>query len=371
MTAGRCESASMAPERFVPGLELARGFYAEAVRPILDEQFPDIPHAAALIGYGSEVLGYDTSQSTDHYWGPRARIFLTERGMRDHGERIRVVLGEQLPTTYRGFPTNFAYRGDSWQMEAVEHGPVVHRVEVFSLRGFLRDELGFDPREGVSQQDWLITPSQRLLAVTSGGVFHDGLGDLDAARGALCWYPDDVWLYLIASQWERISQEEAFVGRTAQVGDDLGSTLITARLVRDLARLAFLLERRYAPYSKWLGRALSGLQCSADLQPALSAALSAGGYSERERALCAAYETAARLHNDLGITEPVDPSVRPFHHRPALVLGADRFAEATQRAIADPELRWQPLTGSVDQFADNSDLLTDPQLWRRLLPLVD
>jgi hypothetical protein len=356
---------------FVPGLELARGFYADAVRPILDADFPRVAHSAALIGYGSEVLGYDTPQSTDHYWGPRVRIFLAEHDLAEHGARIRQVLGERLPTTYRGFPANFAYRGDSWHMEAVERGPIEHRVELFTLGQFLLDELGFDPRDGVTQSDWLITPSQQLLAVTSGAVFHDGLADLEPVRDALRWYPQDVWLYLIAAQWERVAQEEAFVGRAAQVGDDLGSALVAGRLVRDLARLAFLLERRYAPYSKWLGLALSELRCSADVQPALAAALSAGDYPERERALCAAYEALARIHNELGITEPLDSAVRPFHSRPALVLGADRFAEATQQAIADPELRARPLTGSIDQFADNSDLLTEPRLWRRGLPLAE
>jgi hypothetical protein len=364
-------AADNPPDPFVPGLELARGFYGDAVRPILDAHFARVPHSAALIGYGSEVLGYDTPQSMDHYWGPRVRVFLAEGDLAEYGDRMRRVLSEQLPTSYRGFPTNFAFRGDSWHMEAVERGPVVHRVEVFALRGFLLDELGFDPRDGVSLQDWLITPSQRLLALTSGGVFHDGLGQLEAARQALRWYPRDVWLYLIAAQWERISQEEAFVGRAAQVGDDLGSVLTAGRVVRDLARLAFLLEQRYAPYGKWLGRALSDLRCSADLRPAFSAALSARGYSERERALTTAYETAARLHNDLAVAAPLDPSVRPFHDRPALVLGADRFAEATQQAIAAPGLRARPLTGSIDQFADNSDLLTDPRLWRRLTPLVE
>jgi len=36
----------MAPP-FVPGLELARAYYAEVVRPMLEEAFPGLPHAAA------------------------------------------------------------------------------------------------------------------------------------------------------------------------------------------------------------------------------------------------------------------------------------------------------------------------------------
>ena len=44
---------------FVPGLELSRQFYDELVRPIVDARYPGLPHSAALLGRGSEVLGFD------------------------------------------------------------------------------------------------------------------------------------------------------------------------------------------------------------------------------------------------------------------------------------------------------------------------
>ena len=60
----------------ISGLELSRRFYWEAVRPLLDDYAPGLPHAAALIGPGSEVLGFDDLTSTDHHWGPRVLLFL-------------------------------------------------------------------------------------------------------------------------------------------------------------------------------------------------------------------------------------------------------------------------------------------------------
>ena len=64
--------------RFVAGLDLARQFYEDAVRPLVGE----LPHSAALIGPGSEVLGFDTARSTDHDWGPRLLLFLRPAGSR-------------------------------------------------------------------------------------------------------------------------------------------------------------------------------------------------------------------------------------------------------------------------------------------------
>lgn len=34
---------------------------------------------AGLMGYGSDVLGYDDEISTDHMWGPRFYLFLREK----------------------------------------------------------------------------------------------------------------------------------------------------------------------------------------------------------------------------------------------------------------------------------------------------
>ncbi|MGH3964336.1 MAG: hypothetical protein ACRDRY_13940 [Pseudonocardiaceae bacterium] len=53
---------------FLPGTQLSGEFYAKVVRPVLDGR----SHGAALLGWGSDVLGYDTDRSTDHGWG---RVF--------------------------------------------------------------------------------------------------------------------------------------------------------------------------------------------------------------------------------------------------------------------------------------------------------
>jgi len=52
--------------------------------------------------------------------------------------------------------------------------------------------------------------------------------------------------------------------------------------------------------------------------------------ADRQAALVAADEEVGRRHNALGITAPVDPTARPFHGRPFLVMGGDRFAAASR-----------------------------------------
>jgi hypothetical protein len=70
------------------------------------------------------------------------------------------------------------------------------------------------PRAGLSTLDWLTVPQQRLLGVVAGAVHADLDGALTRLRTDLAWYPDQVWRWLLACQWARIAQEQAFVART-------------------------------------------------------------------------------------------------------------------------------------------------------------
>lgn len=354
--------------QFLPGLELSQHFYSDAVLPILRRTLPGVPFSAARLGAGSEVLGFDTDRSTDHEWGPRLQIFLREQDARAHGEATRQALAEQLPKSFAGWPTHFhAPDGGPVGHMAETDGPVNHRIAVTSIAGWFGAELGFDPLGDITTLDWLAAPTQRLAENTGGAVFADGLGELAEARRRLQWYPDDLWRYALACQWQRVSQEEAWVGRAGEVGDELGSAVVAARLVRDLIRLGFLLERRWAPYGKWLGSSFGTLAIAAVLQEHLSSVLAAASWKDREAGLCAAYQLLGQAQNELALTVPIDPSVRPYHDRPFLVLHAERFADALRRSIADPTVKSLPPLGTVDQVVDSTDVLTSPARTRALM----
>lgn len=362
---------------FVHGIDLNRAFFREAVRPILEERFPDLAYAAALIGYGSDVLGYDTPRSTDHEWGPRLLLFLPDDNPPALGVAIEDALRAELPVEFWGYPTSFGPRDEQGVRTPVEGaaGRVTHHVDIWTLRAFLRAQLGIEPGQPLRASDWLAFPEQMLLQVTSGEVFHDGLGGLTAERERLRYYQHDVWLYLMAAQWMRLAQIEPFVGRAAEAGDDLGSRLVTATLARDLMKLSFLHARQYAPYSKWFGVAFSRLPVAATLGPALQRALAASDVQTREEALIAAYSIAAERHNALSVTPPLDPQTTQFYNRPYRVLAAGRFAEALAQVIEDEEVtaivRAAGPIGAIDQISDNTDLLTFPPIFRRLRTLYE
>lgn len=353
-------TASIPVPAFIPGLELSRRFFEEVAQPILARQFPRLTYAAGLIGPGSEVIGFDTPISSDHHWGPRVMLFLREADFSDSEVAIDQLLSQQLPVTFLGYSTNFGTQDAIGVrlMQPITDGPVAHRVEIMTVRSWFTGYLGWNPQQPPTIIDWLTFPEHRLRAATAGSVFHDDVGELTSAREKLNWYPDDVWLYLLAAQWNRIAEEEAFMARCGDVGDELGSVLIAARLVKVLMRLCFLMERQYPPYAKWFGTAFRQLSCAAKLEPALRNALNLQTWQERQQALSNAYQNLVAAHNALQITSPLDPHVRLFHNRPYRVLDAARIASAIEALINDPDvLRLPGRLGSLSQLLDSSDVL--------------
>jgi hypothetical protein len=328
---------------FVPGIDLNRGFYRDAVAPLLSCE-----HSAAHIGFGSDVLGYDTERSTDHGWGPRLQVFVAAA---DVGT-TRAAVDAGLPREYAGWPVRFG-----WDDVAV-----THHVYVGTLDAWLTSWLGYDASRRLTPLDWLVTPQQKLLEVIGGAVYHDGLGTLRPVRAALQEYPDAVWRWALACQWQRISQEEPFSGRAAEVGDELGSRVAAARMVREIMRLHFLYLRTYWPYTKWFGTAYARLP---DAFP-LAETVAATTYAERERGLVSAWQHLANIHNALGLTRPIDPHCRPFHGRPFQVIDGARFTSALLETVDDPWLRGLPPVGLIDQVVDSVDVLSGPAQFNAL-----
>ncbi|HTE72562.1 MAG TPA: DUF4037 domain-containing protein [Actinomycetes bacterium] len=332
----------------VSGQELSRRYYQDEVRPALDAAFPGLRHSAALLGRGSEVLGYDDEMSRDHDWGPRVLLFLRDDDDEAHGDALRQTLQLELPARFPDRPAHHS---------------------VHTVRGYLRDQLAVDVDSELDARDWLTLSEQALLMMTAGAVFHDEVG-LQAVRRRFAYYPRDVWLYLMVAAWWRVHPEANVVGRAGYSGDELGSALIGSRLVHDLMRLCFLLERRYAPYSKWFGTAFASLDCGAELSPILWRALRAPSWQEREQALNDAYAAVAALHNASGITDPVPVHEERMWDRPFAVLWGD-FPGVLAEAIEDPEVR-----GIAERWPVGGPDRAREQLWdvrrRSLLrPLFD
>ncbi len=164
------------------------------------------------------------------------------------------------------------------------------------------------------------------------------------------------------------------MGRAGIVGDEIGSSIISSRLVRDIMWLAFLMERVYPPYAKWFGTAFAELECASALKSILVDVLSVSSWKERDSGLAEAYKQVAVMHNHLEVTPVLSCEPSSFHGRPYTVIHGDRFAVVLREAICDETVRTiarKRLIGNVDMVSDNTDLFEDPARRRALIALYD
>lgn len=231
------------------GLELARLFWTEAVRPAMEEQCPDLLPltAAGLCGEGSDCLGYDDQISRDHAFAAGCMLWLPEAEAEKHGFRLSTVY-DRLPREFRGFAAEHRSRqGDG-------------RYGVKTLGGFFRPLTGSDGAPATWRQ-WMAVPSYALAAAAAGEVFFDGPGEFSRRRESVrIGMPEDVRLKKIAAKAALMAQSGQYnFARCLRHGEAGAARLAADQFVRETLEMVFLLNRRHMPFYKWAFRALGEL----------------------------------------------------------------------------------------------------------------
>lgn len=314
--------------------------HSEIIEPLVGSA-----HGAALIGEGSEVLGYDTARSTDHNWGPRVTVFICEEKV----EALRARIMRHLPDYYWGFPVKPYQRSDG-----EEPG-----ICVTTLQRWLQKKLHIENIHDIQDWQWLGFPQQHLLEFTAGPVFHDDTGKLTQAKRLLAYYPKDIWLWMMSSQWYQIGISEPLLHRALEVEDDIGARILLSKIIRYCMELYFLQSRRYWPYDKWFGTAFSSLPGSEQLRPFIEETLDTAGLSSLKELLL----RLGKRHNELEITDYVEPGYADFHvgidHavRPYQVMNAGAYKDSCLDAVSSPSLKNMICVGAIDQINTNDAMI--------------
>ena len=131
-----------------------------------------------------------------------------------------------------------------------------------------------------------------------------------------------------------------------------------------------MMERKYAPYSKWFGTAFSRLDCAPKINPIFQEVLQASEWNQRQILLAKAYEVLAQLHNALNITIPLEEKASQYYNRPYLVVGDGRYVKELRNAVTSEEVKnIKHHLGSVNQFIDSDDQLNNSYLHKQLREL--
>ncbi|MFT4142969.1 MAG: DUF4037 domain-containing protein [Mobilitalea sp.] len=354
--------------KFIKGLELCEKFFFEIAKPIIDVEYPKLKYSAGLIGYGSDVLGYDDEVSRDHMWGPRFYLFLREEDLKLK-EAIFEIFRNKFPYEYQGYSVNFTEPDPSdngvQHSKMISAGKVNPLVFIHTFNEFLKGELGRSDIENLNELDWLTISEHRLLSLVSGEFFVDDL-NLMVQLQHIKYYPNAVRNYLIASNWDIIASEQAFIKRCSDVGDELGSIIICSRIAERLMRLCFLYQKVYAPYSKWFGKAFTMLDVGAYIKDTLVSALQTTDNNIREEKIILAQALVAELHNNSGITAKIDYAIESYYGRTIKVIFADKFSSATADTLQGTALENIPLIGTFSEIGGLSSFSDDKKYYNQI-----
>ncbi len=327
------------------GMELARKFWEQAGKPMLQSRYPEYAGriAAGLVGYGSECFGFDDAYSQDHDFSARFCLWLTDEDYAAIGEalqkdyeRIAREWRSSAPAESQVSPTTPRAQG------------AMRRDGVFRIGDFFEALTGY--REAPAQDaphEWLSLSESTLATATNGRVFADALGMFSKTRQGFTFMPEDVRLSLISRRLGMIAQTGQYnLPRMLKRGDGLAAMACIQEFTQAVVSLVFLVNNPvsvgYMPYYKWRFaalRRLSGRMATrlADMCPKLE------GISRLASAACFGVATA-------NASTGTDVPAKADETAPAV----SRINAIVERICSDivDELRREGLTTSRETFLE-------------------
>ncbi len=303
------------------GLDLARAYYEQFGRPMLEKEFaPYLDRiAVGLVGHGSECFGYDDAISQDHDYEPGFCLWIRQEDDQRFGFRLFRAYSK-LPKEFQGVRCKSKSALGS-------HGKGVHTIEEFYA--FYTGLSG--PPQTLEQ--WLQIPSFYLAEATNGQVFADPLGEFTRIRETLLHgMPRDVQLKKLASCLFTMAQAGQYnYSRCLAHGEKAAGALALSEFVRHAAKAIFLLNGAHAPYYKWMFRAMASLprlsQCRQDLEAMLAAPFAEEENLPRIETVCG---KVIALMEEKGLVSPAGDYL-------------ESYAYAINDKITDGALRNQPV----------------------------
>lgn len=235
-------------------VDASRDFFFDILKPILEREFPleTSQTAFGVFGYGSEVLQFDDEYSSDHHWGLRINALMPDYLFKGRQEEILRVVDENLPANYRGHSLREGLSGGKG-------------LSLLSLEAHLRHTIGAE-KPPKTYQDWLRIPEEDIIHVVNGQIWLDESGCFTAIRAAfLDYYPEPVRLRKIAHWCRYFSGMGSYALKRAVLrGNEYYAAVAFGKAIRWGVQLAFMLDKHYYPYDKWIMAYLRRLPRLAD-----------------------------------------------------------------------------------------------------------
>lgn len=340
------------------GLDLSEEFYWEIVRPLIARRFPQLveKHAAGLIGYGSDVLGYDDVLSRDHEWGARCYVWLLDSDYDKYAIALDQALDEEVPALFKGYPSRFSVDESHEVLVPYNGRNNLHHIAITSVSRHMRIQLGLlTPYP--SLYEWLVIPEQKLLEWTRGRIFTDPVGEMTEVRRGLAYLPDEIWRYKLKYAWSSFRQ--LYVGGLADLrGEPLSARLLINRMVEQAVQLIFLYNKRLRPGTyKWISRELAQISPEVSRQTKqLEAILLEPSVTRAVEQMEEILTELVNQHNAMKLTDHIELQPSIFYARDLQSYSYINLEDALFATLPE-ELQQLEIPGTLDQFITSEQLL--------------
>lgn len=331
------ESLSLVYERWGrknedKGLALSEQFYLEYGAPMIHEKFPEYEEkiAVGLVGEGSECFGFDDTFSKDHDFGPGFCMWVTKETYEKIGAQLQAEY-EKLPKVFKGVERKTTVQGK-------------HRCRVWVIEEFYQYFLGI-PRVPDTEQEWLFAEEEMLAEAVNGRVFKDGEGRFSAFRKTLMeYYPDGVWKKKIAQEMALFSQTGQYnYFRMLERKDRLAASIALNRFAEHAMKLAYLLNRKYAPYYKWLSRGMKYFTRLSDVHDMLEELLLLAAEDRQEECRALIERMAGRFLEELKVEGLVEGEDTYLEHYAGQIAQSVQNVSKTKEEYVEEivKLEWE------------------------------
>lgn len=242
-------------------LERCRRFYEQYGAPMIHEKFPEYEEriAVGMAGEGSDCFGYEDDISKDHDYGIGFCLWLTS----DDYERIGISLNKEYEKLINKHAKEYKEHAYNRFFD--------NRRGVATIGRFYENTLGVRLDENTEKRGgikaafdsgiWLTIAEDKLATATNGRVFRDDLGIFSSIRNELLmYYPDEIWRLRLARALHDFSQyAQSNYARMMARKDYVTSAMCVSKGIESVMEIAYLLNRTYAPYYKWMYHGLKDL----------------------------------------------------------------------------------------------------------------
>lgn len=248
------------------GLSICHSFFNKYGKSLIKEKFADYEDriAVGLFGEGSECLGFDDEISQDHDWGPGFMLLVSREVYASIGTELEKAYME-LPEEYLGF-------------RRINTSEAQGRTGVIVLEEYLKRYLGEALVEDngelhIDRSLLIYVPEFILSNMVNGEIWTDKEGIITRIRQEISEYYDNTtWKKKLGYELIRMGQSGQYnLERCLKRNDRVAAGIYLGEYYKSTLKVVYLLNRRYAPYEKWLLKGASGLDNYAEITDCLKA----------------------------------------------------------------------------------------------------